>query len=90
MEDYKALIAQGYFAKFPIVFCRHMCLLETKVYKWDTVVQQTAAGNNICPEYFKEQDDYIMVNEDAFMLNIAFLLYYTFKASNATGFNKQL
>jgi len=31
-----------------------------------------------------------MIDEDASMLNIAFLLYRMFKASNATGFNKRL
>ncbi len=64
--------------------------METKVYKWDTVVQQTAAGIDTRPEYFEEQDDYTTIDEDASMLNIAFLLYYTFKASNSTGFDKRL
>ena len=31
-----------------------------------------------------------MIDKDAFMLNIAFLLYCIFKASNATSFNKWL
>ena len=31
-----------------------------------------------------------MIDKEASMLNIVFLLYYTFKASNATGFNKWL
>ena len=31
-----------------------------------------------------------MIDKDTSMLNIVFLLYYTFKANNATGFNKQL
>ena len=67
-----------------------MRLTEIKVYKWDTVVQQTVVGINTYPEYFKEQDDYAMINKDISMLNIAFLLYRMFKASNATGFNKRL
>ena len=46
------------------------------------------AGINICLKYFKEQDDYITIDEDVSMLNIVFLLYYMFKASNATGFDK--
>jgi hypothetical protein len=33
IEDYKALIVQGYSAKFPIVLHRYMRLIETKVYK---------------------------------------------------------
>ena len=90
IEDYKVLIAQGRPAKFPIVLYHHMRLTETKVYKQDAVIQQTAAGINTRPKYFKKQDNYAMINEDASMLNIAFLLYYTFKASNATGFNKRL
>ena len=64
--------------------------METKVYKQDAVIQQTTAGINTCPEYFKEQNNYIIINKDAFILNIVFLLYYIFKASNTTGFNKQL
>ena len=90
IEDYKALIMQGRPAKFPIVLCRYMRLTETKVYKQDAVVQWTAAGIDTRPEYFKEQDDYAIINKDASMLNIAFLLYCTFKASNATSFDKQL
>jgi hypothetical protein len=31
-----------------------------------------------------------MINKEASMLNIAFLLYRTFKASNTTSFNKRL
>ena len=64
--------------------------METKVYKRDAVIQQIVANINTCPEYFKEQDDYAIINKDAFILNIAFLLYCTFKASNATSFNKRL
>ena len=90
MEDYKALIMQGRPAKFLIVLYYYMRLTETKVYKWDAVIQRTAAGIDICPEYFEEQDNYAIINEDASMLNIAFLLYYMFKASNAIGFNKRL
>ena len=67
-----------------------MRLMETKVYKRDTIVQQTAAGINTYPKYFKEQDNYATINEDASILNIAFLLYRIFKASNATSFNKRL
>jgi len=67
-----------------------MRLTETKVYIQDTVIQQTAAGINTYPKYFKKQDNYAIINKDAFMLNIAFLLYRIFKASNATGFNKRL
>ena len=63
---------------------------ETKVYIRDTIIQQTAAGINTRPKYFKKQDNYAMINKDASILNIAFLLYCMFKASNATGFNKQL
>jgi hypothetical protein len=54
IEDYKALIAQSHPAKFPIVLCRHMRLMETKVYKQDAIVQQIAAGINTHPKYFKE------------------------------------
>src|SRR6266702_2927947 len=90
IEDYKALIAQGRLVKFPIVLCRHMHLTETKVYKRDAVVQRTAVGINTCLEYFEEQDDYATIDEDMFMLNVIFLLYRTFKASNAIGFNKWL
>ena len=90
MEDYKALITQGRPAKFPIVLCRYIRLTETKVYKRDAIIQQTAAGINTYFKYFKEQDNYAIINKDASMLNIAFLLYRTFKASNATGFNKRL
>ena len=64
--------------------------METKVYKWDAVVQQTAVGINTYPKYFEEQDNYAIINKDAFMLNIIFLLYRIFKASNATSFNKWL
>ena len=88
IEDYKVLIVQGCPAKFPIVLRRHICLMETKVYKRDAVVQQTVAGIDTCPKYFKKQDNYIIIDKDASMLNIAFLLYCMFKASNATGFNK--
>jgi len=62
--------------------------METKVYKRDTIIQQTAVGINTYPKYFKEQDNYAIINEDAFILNIVFLLYCMFKASNATSFNK--
>ena len=54
IEDYKALIAQGCPAKFPIVLRRYMRLTETKVYKRDAVVQRTAVGINTRPKYFKE------------------------------------
>ena len=67
-----------------------MCLIETKVYKQDAIIQQTAVGINICPKYFKEQNNYNTIDKDASILNIVFLLYHTFKASNSTGFNKQL
>ena len=67
-----------------------MRLTEIKVYKQDTVVQQIVIGINTCFKYFKEQDNYAIINKDAFMLNIVFLLYYIFKASNTTGFNKWL
>ena len=90
IEDYKVLIAQGCPAKPSIVFCHYMCLMETKVYKWDIIVQRTAAGINTRPKYFEKQDNYDIINEDASILNVVFLLYYTFKASNFTGFNKQL
>jgi cellular nucleic acid-binding protein len=90
MEEYEALIAQGRPAKFPIVLRRHMRSTEIKVYKRDAVVQRTAAGIDTRPEYFEEQDDYATIDEDASMLNVAFLLYRTFKASNATGFDKRL
>ena len=90
MEDYKALITQGYLTKFPIILYRHIRLMETKVYIQDTIIQQTAVGINTYPKYFKKQDNYAIINKDAFILNIAFLLYRTFKASNATGFNKWL
>ena len=33
IEDYKALIAQGHPAKFPIILYRYIRLIETKVYK---------------------------------------------------------
>ena len=45
-------------------------------------------GINTYSKYFKEQDNYIIINKDIFMLNIAFLFYCIFKASNATSFNK--
>ena len=90
MEDYKALIVQGRLTKFPIVLYRYMRLMETKVYIQDAIIQRIAAGINTCPKYFKKQDNYATINKDAFMLNIAFLLYRMFKASNATGFNKRL
>jgi hypothetical protein len=48
------------------------------------------AGINTYPKYFKEQDNYATIDKEASMLNVAFLLYHTFKASNATGFNKWL
>ena len=67
-----------------------MRLTETKVYKRDAVIQQIVVGINTCPKYFKEQDDYTIINKDIFMLNITFLLYCIFKANNATSFNKQL
>jgi len=67
-----------------------MRLTETKVYIQDAIIQQTAVGINTYPKYFKKQDNYTTINKDTFMLNVAFLLYYTFKASNATGFNKRL
>ena len=67
-----------------------MRLTETKVCKRDTIIQRTVVGINTCPKYFKEQDNYAMIDKDASILNIAFLLYRTFKASNATGFNKWL
>jgi len=38
MEDYKALIAQGRPVKPLIVLRCYICLMETKVYKWDIVV----------------------------------------------------
>ena len=67
-----------------------MHLIETKVYKQDAIVQQTAAGINTYPKYFKKQNNYTIINKDAFILNIAFLLYRIFKASNTTSFNKWL
>ena len=67
-----------------------MCLTETKVYKRDAIIQRTAVGINTRPKYFKEQDNYTTINKDISILNIAFLLYHTFKASNAINFNKQL
>jgi hypothetical protein len=39
MKDYKALIAQGCPTKFPIILHRHICLMETKVYIQDAIVQ---------------------------------------------------
>jgi len=38
IEDYKALITQGRPAKFPIVLRRYIRLMETKVYKRDTII----------------------------------------------------
>ena len=67
-----------------------MYLTETKVYKRDAVIQQIVVGINTYLKYFKEQNNYTIINKDMFMLNIAFLLYYMFKASNATSFNKWL
>ena len=64
--------------------------MEIKVYKRDTVVQQIAVGINTRPKYFKEQNNYTTINKNMSILNITFLLYCTFKASNATNFNKQL
>jgi len=84
------LIAQGRPAKPPIVLRHHIYSTETKVYKRDTIVQRTAAGINTRPKYFKEQDDYNTINKDTSMLNVAFLLYRTFKANNSTSFNKWL
>ena len=54
IKDYKALITQGYFIKFPIIFRRHIRLTETKVYKWNAVIQRTAVGINTYFKYFKE------------------------------------
>ena len=90
MENYKALIVQNNSTKFPIIFHHHMRSIETKVYKWDAVAQQTVAGINIYPKYFKEQDDYATIDKNVSLLNIAFLLYCMFKTSNVTGFNKWL
>jgi len=67
-----------------------MYLMETKVYKRDAIIQQTVVGINTRLKYFKEQDDYNIIDKDMFMLNVAFLLYYIFKASNSTSFNKWL
>ena len=67
-----------------------MRLTETKVYIQDTIIQRIAVGINTCPKYFKKQDNYTIINKDASILNIAFLLYRIFKASNATSFNKRL
>ena len=53
-------------------------------------MQRTAAVINTCPKYFKKQDNYTTIDEDASILNIAFLLYYIFKASNSTSFDKWL
>ena len=50
MEDYKALITQGRPTKFPIVLCRHMRSMETKVYIQDIIMQQTAVGINTYPK----------------------------------------
>ena len=47
-------------------------------------------GINTYLKYFEEQDNYAIINKDMSILNIAFLLYCIFKASNATSFNKQL
>ena len=63
---------------------------ETKVYKRDTVIQRIAVGINTYPKYFEEQDNYTIINKDASILNIASLLYRTFKASNTTSFDKWL
>ena len=90
IEDYKILIAQNCPAKFPIIFCHHMHSTETKVYKQDVVIQQTVAGIDTCPKYFKEQNNYAMIDKNMSMLNVAFLLYCMFKASNVTSFNKWL
>ena len=90
IEDYEVLITQGRPAKFPIVLCRYIRLIETKVYKRDAIIQQIAVGINTYPKYFKEQDNYAIINKDVSILNIAFLLYRIFKASNATSFNKRL
>jgi len=90
IEDYKILITQGRPAKFPIIFRRYIRLIKTKVYKWDAVVQRIAVGINIYFKYFKEQDNYIIINKDMSILNVAFLLYYIFKTNNAIGFNKWL
>ena len=38
IEDYEVLIVQDCPAKFPIILCRYMYLIETKVYKWDAVI----------------------------------------------------
>ena len=62
--------------------------METKVYKQNAVIQQTAVGINTCPKYFKEQNNYTIINKDMSILNIIFLFYRIFKASNATNFNK--
>ena len=56
----------------------------------DAVIQQTAVGIDTYFKYFKKQDNYTIINKDASMLNIAFLLYCIFKASNTTNFNKWL
>ena len=90
IEDYKVLIIQSHFTKFFIVLHCYICLMETKVYIQDAVIQQTAVGINTCFKYFKKQDNYTIINKDVFILNIAFLLYCIFKASNATSFNKWL
>jgi len=39
IEDYKALIMQGYSAKPPIILYCHIHLMEIKVYKRDAVIQ---------------------------------------------------
>ena len=54
IEDYKALITQGRPTKFPIILCRYIYLIETKVYKQDTIIQQIAVDINTYPKYFKE------------------------------------
>jgi hypothetical protein len=90
IEDYKVLIMQSHPVKFPIILHRYIHLMETKVYKQDAIIQQTAAGINTHFKYFKEQDDYAIINKDTSILNIVFLLYHIFKTSNATSFNKQL
>ena len=90
IEDYKALITQGRPAKFLIVLCHYIHLIKTKVYKQDIVVQRTAVSIDICLKYFEEQDNYATIDKDMSMLNVVFLIYYTFKVSNATSFNKWL
>ena len=90
IEDYEALITQGRPTKFSIILRRYIRLTETKVYKRDTIIQRIAVGINTYPKYFKEQDNYAIIDKDASILNIVFLLYRMFKASYTTGFNKWL